>query len=382
MHETETISLPTGSPGTHRQLTVHRWGSSGARPKVYIQAGLHADELPGVLAACHLIPLLDQAARDCQIVGEVILVPTANPIGMAQSLHGRHHGRFAFADGFGNFNRGWPDLGGMILGGDSDKLGNDPGRNIKIVRAALLKAVAALPDLSEVEALRKALLSLSIDADFVFDLHCDAQALLHLFANHEHEDLIVELGQDMGARVILLETSVDAGLFDECNGGPWIKLRRALGLSPAALPAACFAPTVGLRGQSDVSAELGAQDAAGIIRFLRRRGMIRGPVATLPDALCQPSPIAACDMVYAPCAGMVIWHKPVGSSVACDDHLADIVDLSAPDPLFACTPVHAAQTGVLFSHRTGYLTRPGEILGQIAGTAPLSRRHGVEFLNP
>ncbi len=87
-------------------------------------------------------------------------------------------------------------------------------------------------------------------------------------------------------------------------------------------------------------------------------------------------------MINAPCGGMVIWHKPVGSSVVHDDHLADIVDLSAPDPLIARTPVHAAQTGILFSHRIGYLTRPGEILGQIAGVEPLAHRQGMQFLNP
>lgn len=382
MHRTEAINLPTGSPGTHRDLKVHRWGEPGARPKLYIQAGLHADELPGVMTACHLISLFDEAAQDDQIIGEVIVVPAANPIGLSQSLNGHHHGRFAFTDGGGNFNRGWPDLGSMILEEISGELGTDPDQNIETVRAALLKAVDALPALSESEALRKSLLSLSIDADFVFDLHCDAQALLHLFGNQEHQNMVVELGQDLGARAVMLETSIDAGLFDECNLGPWIKIRKALGLSPEHLPAACFAPTIELRGQGDVSSELGATDAAGIMRFLRRQGFIGGHVAPPPQALCSASPIAACDMIRAPSAGMVVWHKPVGATVAQGDHLADIVDLSSPNPLSARTPVHAAQTGLLFSHRLGYLARPGEILGQIAGLEPLSHREGAQFLNP
>lgn len=382
MHQTETIALPSCSPGTTRALTVHRWGSAGARPKVYIQAGLHADELPGIMAATHLIPLLDEAARKGQIVGEIVLLPAANPTGMAQSLNGQHLGRFAFADGGGNFNRGWPDLGSAVLDDVAGRLGEDVGENVALVRAALLRAVAALPELSEREAHQKALLSLSIDADYVFDLHCDAQATLHLFAHEEHRALVAELGCDMGAPVVMLEQSIDAGLFDECNGGPWIKLRRSLGLSPEILPAACFSPTIELRGQGDVSMDLGAQDAGNIVNFLRRRRILGGPVVDLPAPLCQPVPVAGCDMVRAPRAGMVVWHKAVGASVGQGDHIADVIDLSANDPLAAATPVLSRQNGVLFSHRIGYLTRPGEILGQIAGATPLEHRKSAAFLNP
>ena len=39
---TERILLPANAPGTERSLLVHRFGRAGARPKVYIQAALHA----------------------------------------------------------------------------------------------------------------------------------------------------------------------------------------------------------------------------------------------------------------------------------------------------------------------------------------------------
>jgi len=53
------IPLPSPSLGTSRAVTVHRYGQPGARPKAYVQAGLHADELPGMLAAHHLLRRLD-----------------------------------------------------------------------------------------------------------------------------------------------------------------------------------------------------------------------------------------------------------------------------------------------------------------------------------
>ena len=49
---TERIDLPSSSMGTRRSLIVHRYLPSSEltntnRKKVYIQASLHADEIPG-----------------------------------------------------------------------------------------------------------------------------------------------------------------------------------------------------------------------------------------------------------------------------------------------------------------------------------------------
>ena len=51
-----TLHLPLGgaTPGLGHHLTVHAFGPPGGRPKAHVQAGLHADEVPGMLAARHL----------------------------------------------------------------------------------------------------------------------------------------------------------------------------------------------------------------------------------------------------------------------------------------------------------------------------------------
>ena len=97
---TETIALTPASPGTERSLTVFRFGAPGARPKAYVQASLHADELPGGLAAHHLIGLLDRA----EVTGEVVVAPAANPVGLGQYFQRKHIGRYDGSSGE-NFNR-------------------------------------------------------------------------------------------------------------------------------------------------------------------------------------------------------------------------------------------------------------------------------------
>ncbi len=99
-HRVEEVTLLTDRLGTRRSLTVHRFGTPGARPKIYIQAALHADETPGLLVAHHLIRRLRGAA----VSGEIIVVPMCNPTGIGQIVEGVHVGRYAL-DGSGNFNR-------------------------------------------------------------------------------------------------------------------------------------------------------------------------------------------------------------------------------------------------------------------------------------
>ena len=48
---TDNIALAPLAPGASLSLTVQRFGPEDARPRIYIQASLHADEIPGMIAA-------------------------------------------------------------------------------------------------------------------------------------------------------------------------------------------------------------------------------------------------------------------------------------------------------------------------------------------
>ncbi|MDH3689406.1 MAG: succinylglutamate desuccinylase/aspartoacylase family protein [Gammaproteobacteria bacterium] len=64
MPDITSIQLPQMSPGSRRTLKVMRFGSPGARPKAYLQAGVHADEIPGLLVLHHLIQRLNACLLD------------------------------------------------------------------------------------------------------------------------------------------------------------------------------------------------------------------------------------------------------------------------------------------------------------------------------
>ena len=137
--ETSRIPLIAMSPGTGRAITVHRYGVKGARPKAYFQAGIHADEIPGMLVLHHLTRRLDEADARGEIIGEIVVVPFANPIGLGQRYEGDLLGRYEFRGG-GNFNRNFPRLDEAIGDAVEGKLGADAEANTTLIRAAFLAA--------------------------------------------------------------------------------------------------------------------------------------------------------------------------------------------------------------------------------------------------
>jgi hypothetical protein len=373
----DRIELPSPAPGTQRTLRVHRYGTPGARPKAYVQAALHADEIPGLLVAQHLLRGLEQAQTEGRILGEIAVVPVANPIGLSQHVNGRLLGRFDF-EATGNFNRGFPDLAALALERLRGRLGADPATNVARIRQALGAALAEQPATREADALKRALLDLAIDADYVFDLHCDGEALLHLYASRWQRDEALALSAELGAAAILLEEEPGGNPFDEACAGPWWKLRESLA-EEGPVPLACFATTVELRGQVDVNDDYAAADAAALLRFLQRRGVIGGEPGPMPEPRCEPTPLDGVDVLTAPAAGVLVYRKQLGDRVAAGEVVAELID-PLGEPIAARTPIQSATEGVLFARMTERLARPGQNYCKIAGREPLSYRLAGKLL--
>lgn len=375
---TTRIELPTPAPGTQRTLLVHRYGTPGARPKAYFQAAIHADEIPGLLAAQHLLRGLEQAQTEGRILGEVVVVPVANPIGLSQHLNGRLLGRFDY-ESTGNFNRGFPDLAVIALERLRGQLSADAAANVALIRATLHAVLAEQRAMRETDALKRALLDLALDADYVFDLHCDGEALLHLYASHWQADAALELGAELGAAAILLEEEPGGGPFDEACAGPWWKLREHLA-AEGPVPLACFATTVELRGQADVKDEYAAADAAALLRFLQRRGVIAGEPEPLTMLCCEPTPLDGVDVLTASAAGVLVYHKQLGDWVVFGEVVAELADPLGEPLGIARAPIRSATSGVLFARMTERLVRPGQKFCKVAGRESLSHRQAGKLL--
>ena len=124
-------ALISPSLGSQRTLSSFHFGSPDAGLKVYLQASLHAEELPGMLVAHHLRSLLEGAENAGLLRGEVVLVPMANPIGLAQRINHKPTGRFEL-DSAENFNRNYPNLAQAVLNGLAARL-RQANKNLEVI---------------------------------------------------------------------------------------------------------------------------------------------------------------------------------------------------------------------------------------------------------
>lgn len=372
----DRLPLLTVSPGTARHLTVHRFGTEGARPKVYLQAALHADETPGLLVQHHLYQLLEEADRKDRIAGEVILVPYANPIGLSQFTNGENMGRYEQGGG-GNFNRNWPDLAEGIAEAVKDKLTDDEAGNVAVIRGAMRVHLEDQKPASELHSLRLALASLACDADLVLDLHCDDQALMHLFLIPANWPDGAELAADLGCRAVLLAEDSGGSSFDETFSTPWTRLADRFPQYP--IPAACLSGTVELRGRSDVDDATAEADAEALFNTLMRYGAVTGNPPPLPEALCEATRLDATDTVRTSVAGVVAYAVDLGQRVNKGDTIAWVVDPTEV-PEKARTAVTTATDGLVLSRRSQRYVRPGMVLAKVVGEQPLPHRQGSYLL--
>ena len=360
--------LLSPSLGAHKTLTSFHFGQPGTGPKIYIQASLHAEELPGMLAAYHLRPLLERLDAAGQISGNVVLVPMANPIGAAQRVQHKPVGRFELDSGE-NFNRYYPDFARHIADEVLPTLGKDAVANVALVRQAMGRHLEQWIPKTELHSLRRALLQLSFDADYVLDLHCDCEAVMHFYCEEACWSALEPLAHYLQSRAILLAKNSGSSPFDECLSGVWWRLAEmiaARGLE-APLPQSCHSTTIELRGEAQVQHELAAQDAAALADFLRSLGVLRdAPPAPMPAAACKPTPLAGSETLCAASPGMVVFAANPGDTLKAGELVAEIIDPINQRSERICAGVD----GVLYARiRDRYVTAGCE-LAKIAGAVP------------
>ena len=357
--------LISPAPGTTRELVSLHYGPAGTGRKALIQASLHADEVPGLLVAHHLRQRLAELEARGALRGEVVLVPFANPIGLSQRVLQSVEGRFDLASGE-NFNRRYADLVPRACELLVPRLKDGTAPTVDLVRHALRQACAELPAATELDSLRRVLLGLAIDADVVLDLHCDNEAVLHLYTTPELWPDVEPLARLLGSRAVLVAEGSGDEPFDEACSLAWpriaAELTKRLGRT-VTLPPACVAVTVELRGEADVRHELAADDAAKIIQYLAVRGLVDGAPATLPPLQCEPTPLAGSIPVVVPRGGVLVWMAELGAVLRRGQPLVEIVDPMSGE----VTSLGSPTDGVFYARESRRFAPAGTRIAKVAG---------------
>lgn len=326
------------SEGVAYEFPVLRFdGSDKAAPSAYLQAALHAGELPGVVAIDALMPMLEKAEAEGRIKGDITVVPQANPIGRAQYHFGEHQGRFHLGSRT-NFNRRFP----LLAAPDT----------------------TLLPDTTLGTAdqrLKARLLQLSIGHDIVLDLHCDDEGLAYLYVHASLWPAMADCAAAMAVDAVILWDEDTDGTFEGASITPYLNVPADVARFDRRV-----ATTVEYRGILDVDGALAGADAAGLYRLLVARGVILDQALSTPGSFTGVvAPLENIDMMPAPRAGAVLYDVKPGDRVAKGALLATIVH--APGETDGRTQVLAPQAGIILTRRCRRIIRAGEDLLKLVG---------------
>ena len=360
------------TPSAQFELPVYEFGKQGGR-KIYLQAGMHADEHPGMLVLHHLITALAKAEAAGLLRDHFVILPVVNPLGLAHlSFHG-HQGRYHPVLGV-NYNRGWPNFGARLI---TDKafiasLGDDATANKGLVRAKIAEYLDEMVPVTALEKQRALVMRHCFDADMVLDLHCDDIALPHLFIIPQNLPRYQGLCDRIGSVATLTAEDSGGGSFDEVWSGLWVML--AGHLPDIAWPEPVLSVTLEYRGQADVSDEVAADDATNLFDFFCDEGAIDQAPSRAKIAGAAPTELAATEIVRVDKAGLIAYHIALGDRVVSGQHIADLVSLDGDAPVQERTPLMAGTDGIVFSLLQRKYVWPGTSIAKIAGTSRLESR--------
>ncbi|UVJ43065.1 succinylglutamate desuccinylase/aspartoacylase family protein [Pseudomonas sp. LS1212] len=335
----EDVSLNVRSDaGESLRVQAWRYQGDGSGPKVHLQAGVHADEIAGMLVLHKLMPKL-QSARDRGLLkGSVTVVPQANPFGIGQFRQGRILGRIHDATGQ-NFNRLFD-------------------QSLKLTREA-----------TNLGHWQKRLVQLAATADLVLDLHTDDEALPYLYIHRSFWPQGRTLAAALKVDVAIVWDEGGDGSFEETIIEPWLR---------AGEVGQRLAATLELRGQGDVCDLLAEQDAAGLHAWLCACGVIdeRMPMEHWQGEAVD---IGHMESIFAPQSGVLIFEKALGDYLEEGERFARI--LGRPGEPASEVILQAAQAGRMVTRYRDRLVPQGAVVAKFTGSR-LSSNWAGGLLDP
>jgi predicted deacylase len=375
--ERKTVPLRGDTPGSVTEFTYYVIGPKDAPEKVHLQAALHADEHPGTMVLHHLLPMLRQADDQNLLRARFVVMPAVNPFGLAQQSLRHHIGRYDTNTGV-NFNRRWPDLFSAIRTQLSGRLTADEVFNVNLIRTAVARWIDAQQPRTAAEQLRLLVLKEAHDAEFVLDLHCDDDSLIHIFTSPELMPELQDLADWMGAAATLTAADSGGGSFDEVLPQLYRKVAQANPGKP--VPMASATATLEYRGQADVFDTLGADDARRLWGFLCGRNLIDADAGAPPTRMPEATPLEATEMLRVDRPGLVAYRVELGERVSKGQPVADLIAMDGPEAFIARTPILAGTDGFVLSRRLHKYAPRGMSIMKIVGRDVLPTRKGAYLL--
>jgi hypothetical protein len=365
-----TIPLRQMASGDLLSLQVYKFIGAQQGKKVYIQSNLHGAEIVGNAVIHQLIEfLLTVNLRD--LTGEIWLVPVCNPMGTNQRSHIFSSGRYCVYEAkdwnriFWDYEKERLDL--MAFAKSQINLATEVVREnylsiIKEKFAQLLNKINSPSGVPYTERFRYKLQSLSLDADYLIDIHSATnQGGNYLYYFRNREDSAKHFLLDFG---ILLDT-YDGDAFDEAFIKPWLALENCFEQLGRQIRFDVEAWTLELGTGMQIIPDSVQKGVLGVKNYLVHKGVL--PLSGLTVDLTTSHQMtfktrSNVKKYYAPCGGMIQSRVELGSIVKAGQRIYQVLSFNKECKLPQVIDVCAEQDGLVYDLAHNQAVNEGEFV--------------------
>ncbi|QOL26037.1 succinylglutamate desuccinylase/aspartoacylase family protein [Thalassotalea sp. LPB0316] len=315
------LSMGEMASGAKLTVPVYSIKGRGEGPSVYIQANMHGAEVQGNAVIYQLLELL----KTLPVLGDITLVPYANPVG-ANHKNGEYTlGRFDPITGV-NWNRMYHYNQAQITD-FVDHLTNQPQAEIDQQFQQLLvgnieqKLEHNQYGLTTGQRIAYQLQKMAHQADLVLDLHTGPISSKHLYcpeyakASASYFDI---------EHTILIPDGFD-GAMDEATFCPWWSLSKQLATKGIAYQLERESFTVELGSQELIDLDVAEQDARSILSYLQYKKVIDTSEFVPSNITRYGCYLKDYKAFYSPMGGMVDYLADFGQVLRAGQPLARIL---------------------------------------------------------
>jgi len=378
-----TIPLRQMASGDVLSLQVYKFTGASPGKKVYIQSNLHGAEIVGNAVIHQLIEFL-WTLDNTDLVGEIWLLPVCNPMGTNQRSHHFSSGRHCAYEAK-DWNRIFWDYEKDIL--KNSKNGENPllafaqsqldlssaeiRRNfLDSIKQKFLKLsdkVNSDIGIPYTEKFRYKLQSLSLDADYLIDVHSSTnQGLNYLYYFRDREESAKYFLLDFG---ILLD-EYDGDAFDEAFIKPWLALEECFEQLGRTIKFDVEAWTLELGRGMEMIPDSVSKGVEGIKNYLQQKGVL------FQDFELDDFPQLNSEMnfktkskatkYYATVGGMIQSRIALGTEVKAGEQLYQILSFNKQGKLPTTIDIFSHQDGFVYDISANQSVNEGEfVLGII-----------------
>ncbi|OUL34378.1 succinylglutamate desuccinylase [Nostoc sp. T09] len=370
----ETIFLRQMASGDRLSLQVYKFIGAHPGKKVYVQSNLHGAEIAGNAVIHQLIEFF-LTINDTNLSGEIWLVPVCNPMGANERAHHFSAGRYCVYEAkdwnriFWDYEKEADDLVAFTksqLHIDREVVRQNYLTIIKQRFAKILQKINSASGLPYTEQFSYQLQSLSLDADYLIDLHSSTnQAINYLYYFRNREDSAKYFLLDYG----ILLNPYDGDAFDEAFIKPWLALEACFQQLGRNMRFDIEAWTLELGAGMQMNPDSVAKGILGIKNYLAQKGVLQIHDFSLAQTTDHKMAFSVKSKVikyYAIAGGMIQSRVELGSNVKVKDRLYQILSFNKESQLPQVIDIFAEHDGLVYDISTNQAVNQGEfVLGII-----------------